>query len=176
MKKTSCWLLLSFFALALAARASVDKEKLKAELVRTEADFFQHALANGFSAGLHAYMADDGFIANSLVLGRDAQAAKLKAEQAKSSAKPNVIRWKPLRADVADSGDLGYTWGVAESGPGKDGPFKPYGIYVTIWKRATDGKWKFVYDSATNLTADRIETFVRENFPAAASIGPTSTK
>ena len=31
--------------------------------------------------------------------------------------------------------------------------FKPYGIYVTIWRRQADGKWKFVYDSATILSA-----------------------
>ena len=98
------------------------------------------------------------------------QGAKVKAEAAK--ARPNVIRWKPLRADVAASGDLGYTWGVAESGPGKTGPFKPYGIYVTIWKRQTDGKWKFVYDAATILTADAVEKFLREKFPSMASPAP----
>ena len=146
---------------------SADQEALKAELVRTEAEFFQHALENGFGPGLHAYMAEDAFIANSLILGRDAQAAKVKAEAGK--ARPNVIRWKPLRADVAASGDLGYTWGVAESGPSKDGPFKPYGIYVTIWKRQADGKWKFVYDSATILTADAVEKFLREKFPEKAT-------
>lgn len=150
------------------AGAAIDKEKLKAELVRTEAEFFQHALERGFSAGLRDYMADDAFIANSLILGRDAQTAKIRAEKDSGKARPNVIRWKPLRADVADSGDLGYTWGAAESGPGKEGPFKPYGIYVTIWKRQPDGKWKFVYDAATILTADAVDKFLRENFPGAA--------
>src|SRR6185503_20100806 len=99
-----CWLL--GFA-AAAANASVDPEKLKEELVRTEAEFFEHALAHGFGAALHAYMAPDGFVANSLILGREAQAAKARADETR--ARPNVIRWKPLRADVAASGDLGYT-------------------------------------------------------------------
>jgi ketosteroid isomerase-like protein len=169
-KKLSC-VLVSFFALALVARAA-DREKLKAELIRTEAEFFRHALEHGFSAGMHAYMADDAFIANSLTLGREAQGAKLNAEKPATKTRANVIRWKPLRADVSESGDLGYTWGVAESGPAKEGPFKPYGIYVTIWKREADGKWKFVYDASTNLSADRVEAFVRERFPSAAAIGP----
>ena len=99
--------------------------------------------------------------------GTNAGGAKVKAEAGK--ARPNVIRWKPLRADVAASGDLGYTWGVAESGPGKEGPFKPYGIYVTIWKRQADGKWKFVYDAATIVAADAVEKFLREKFPAMAA-------
>jgi ketosteroid isomerase-like protein len=168
--------MVSFFALAIGVSAAADKEKLKAELVRTECEFFQHALEHGFTAGLHAYMAEDAFVANSLILGRGAQAAKVKAEKEQAKVRPSVIRWKPLRVDVADSGDLGYTWGVAEAGPTQEGPFKPYGIYVTIWKRASDGTWKFVYDSATNLTAERIEAFVRQNFPAAASIGPGPAK
>ena len=159
--------LVSFSPLHLHA---ADQAALKAELVRTEAEFFQHALEHGFGPGLHAYMAEDAFIANSLILGREAQGAKVKAEAAK--ARPNVIRWKPLRAEVAASGDLGYTWGVAESGPGQAGPFKPYGIYVTIWKRQADGKWKFIYDAATILTAEAVEKFLREKFPAMASSAP----
>ena len=167
--KNAIWPALALCCLLTGvARAAADKEKLKAELVRTEAEFFQHALQHGFSQGLHAYMADDAFIANSLILGRAAQAAKIEAEKDQPK-RTNVIRWKPLRADVSDSGDLGYTWGAAESGPGKDGPFKPYGIYVTIWKRTADGKWKFVYDSATILTADAMEKFLREKFPDAAA-------
>jgi ketosteroid isomerase-like protein len=151
---------------AATANASVDPEKLRDELVRTEAEFFEHALQHGFSHALHAYMAPDGFIANSLILGREAQAAKAKADEGKP--RPNVIRWKPLRADVAASGELGYTWGVAEAGPGIDGPFKPYGIYVTIWQRQPDGKWKFVYDAATILTAEAVEKFMKERFPMMA--------
>jgi len=167
MKMPLPCLLLALWAALPVARAAVDKEKLKAELVRTEAEFFQHALTHGFSQGLRDYMAADAFIANSLILGREAQAAKVAAEKESGKPRPNVIRWKPLRADVSDSGDLGYTWGAAESGPGADGPFKPYGIYVTIWKRQADGKWKFVYDAATILTADAVQKFLGENFPAA---------
>jgi len=160
-------LLIGFGFSVLVACAAPDKETLKQELVRTEAEFFQQALERGFNAGLHAFMAEEAFIANSLTLGRDAQAERLGSEQPRKS-RANIIRWRPLRADVADSGDLGYTWGVAESGATKEGPFKPYGIYVTIWRRQPDGKWKFVYDAATNLAAERIEAFVREHFPDAS--------
>jgi ketosteroid isomerase-like protein len=159
----SVWLLS-----ALVAFGAPDREAAKAELVRTETEFFRVALEESFSAGIHAYMAEDGFVANSLTLTRDAHAARMKAEKAPTKARNNVIRWKPLRAEVAEAGDLGFTWGVAESGPTKDGPFKPYGIYVTIWKRQADGKWKFVYDAATILDAAKIEAFLRENFPEKA--------
>ena len=168
MKPILCALIFCVSTVA-SVTAAIDKEKLRAELVRTEKEFFEYAAANGFSNGLHRYMADDAFIANSLILGRAAQAAKIKAEQEKAVPRTNIIHWKPLRADVSDSGDLGYTWGVAESGPSKDGPFKPYGIYITVWQRQPDGKWRFVYDSATILTAEAVEKFLREQSPALAA-------
>ena len=167
--KIPALLLLCPFVAALAFSPAVqaaDHEAAKAGLVRAEAAFFKHILEHGFGAGLTAFMADDALIANSLTLGRDAQEARAKSDAGRSRG--NVIRWKSLRADVAASGDLGYTWGVAESGPAKDGQFKPYGIYVIIWKRQADGHWKFVYDAATILGADAVEKFLREKFPAAA--------
>jgi ketosteroid isomerase-like protein len=162
--KTMHWV--AFLLMVVVPLAGADREAAKVALVRTEAEFFQHMLEHGFGAGLRAYMADDAMIANSLILGREAQDARVKAESSRS--RNNVIRWKPLRAEVAESGDMGYTWGVAESGPAKEGPYKPYGIYVTIWKREADGKWKFVYDAATILSADAVEKFLREKFPASA--------
>jgi len=175
--KTSRAILLVFASMA-SALAAPDPAVLKAELIRTEAEFFEFALAHSFTEAMHAYMAPDGFVANSLTLGRDAQGERVKAEQVKAPAKhPDVIHWRPLRAEVAASGDLGYTWGVAESGATKEGPFTPYGIYVTIWKRQADGKWKFVYDSATILTAEKIDAFVREHFPKAeATPAPATAK
>jgi ketosteroid isomerase-like protein len=169
--KTSLWWVAVFSSIVAQAPGAPDKEPLRRELMRTESEFFHYALDHGFNEAMHAYMAPDGFIANSLTLGRDVIAQRLAAD---TSAKlhANVIRWRPLRADIAESGDLGYTWGVAESGPAKEGPFKPYGIYVTIWQRQPDGKWKFVYDASTNLAAERIDAFVREHFPAAAPVGP----
>lgn len=61
------------------------------------------------------------------------------------------IRWKPLKADLAQSGELGYTYGTFESrGPGADGKtVTRYGKYVTIWKKQLDGTWKVVVDIGT---------------------------
>ncbi|MDP3070868.1 MAG: nuclear transport factor 2 family protein [Opitutaceae bacterium] len=153
-------------AVAFVPLAAGEQAEPKASLVRAESAFFQHIREHGFGAGLRAFMADDAMIANSLTLGRDAQEARMKGETSRSRG--NVMNWKPLRADVAASGDLGYTWGVAESGPSKEGPFKPYGIYVIIWKRQADGPWKFVYDAATILGAEAVEKFLREKLPQAA--------
>ena len=56
------------------------------------------------------------------------------------------MSWKPSNAQVAASGELGYTFGVYEI---KSSVIDTslFGTYVTIWKKQPDGKWKFVLQS-----------------------------
>ena len=55
-----------------------------------------------------------------------------------------TLTWKPTKAEIAKSGDLGYSFGVYELIT-KDTTLK--GTYVSIWKKQSDGAWKFVLDS-----------------------------
>ena len=54
------------------------------------------------------------------------------------------LTWKPDGGEIATSGDLGFTYGIYKLEM-KDTVLK--GTYVSIWKKQTDGKWKFVLDS-----------------------------
>ena len=54
------------------------------------------------------------------------------------------LTWKPLTGSIASSGELGYTYGVYTVQL-KDTTLK--GTYVSIWKKNTEGKWKFVLDA-----------------------------
>ncbi len=56
------------------------------------------------------------------------------------------MTWKPKGANVAASGDLGYTYGVYEIHTSAQDTVL-YGTYVSIWKKQQNGKWKFVLDS-----------------------------
>lgn len=63
---------------------------------------------------------------------------------------PNlVIRWKPQKASVSASGDLGYTLGTYEiaSGEAQGKHVEATGKYVTIWRKQGDGSWKVAFDS-----------------------------
>ena len=55
-----------------------------------------------------------------------------------------TLTWKPEKAEIARSGDLGFTYGIYELKT-KDTTLK--GTYVSIWKKQNDGEWKFVLDS-----------------------------
>lgn len=54
------------------------------------------------------------------------------------------LTWKPAKAEIAKSGDLGFSFGIYEL-TSKDTVLK--GTYVSIWKKQSDGEWKFVLDS-----------------------------
>ena len=57
-----------------------------------------------------------------------------------------ILKWEPRSGMVAQSGELGYTYGVYALKPsGKDTII--YGNYVSIWKKQSDSSWKFVLDS-----------------------------
>lgn len=55
-----------------------------------------------------------------------------------------VLTWKPEKAVISASGDLGFTYGlwtfVASGDTSK-------GTYLTVWKRDLSGRWKFAADT-----------------------------
>lgn len=54
------------------------------------------------------------------------------------------ISWNPLSSGIASSGDLGYTYGIANSGPEETELEKA--SYLRIWKREADDDWKLVLE------------------------------
>ena len=61
------------------------------------------------------------------------------------------FQWEPEEADIAASGDIGYTIGRYErTVTGPDGTSNTTtGKYVSIWKRQEDGTWKVAVDLGT---------------------------
>ncbi len=59
------------------------------------------------------------------------------------------IAWKPLRAMMSKSGDLGYTVGSYEITRTDEKGTQPAGSgkYVSIWRKQKDGAWKVVLDT-----------------------------
>ena len=59
-----------------------------------------------------------------------------------------ILTWEPLFESIARSGDMGYTYGIFTSRVKATGE-ESRGTYITIWKKQTDGQWKFVLDAGT---------------------------
>ena len=57
-----------------------------------------------------------------------------------------TLTWDPQHAAVAESGELGFTYGVYIMRPMyEDTAF--FGTYTHIWKKQLDGKWKLLLNS-----------------------------
>jgi ketosteroid isomerase-like protein len=125
--------------------AQVDVEAARGELLAADRAFAAASLAKGTRAAYLAYLADDARILRDGLLPIAGRAAIRKAFS--SSQRPELLVWEPLRADVARSGDLGYTYG--RSGVKADGPkgmVGDPGFYVRIWEKQPGGGWKVALD------------------------------
>ena len=57
------------------------------------------------------------------------------------------LEWEATGADVAESGELGYTIGTFELTTEQDGAsMVTVGKYVTVWSKQADGSWKVQVD------------------------------
>ena len=62
------------------------------------------------------------------------------------------LSWEPLHATVAESGDLGYTYGIFKLKRKESGELSE-GTYVSIWVRE-ENSWKWVLDSGNEGLGD----------------------
>jgi ketosteroid isomerase-like protein len=123
----------------------VDRESLKAEIVRTEQNFASLAKEKGVAEAF-GYFADSSAViqrGNGLIIGKDSIRAFYQ-----SRIKPGtILDWAPDFVEVSVAGDLGYTYGkYTISIPDSTGqPVKSSGIFHTVWKKKPDGTWRFVW-------------------------------
>ena len=68
------------------------------------------------------------------------------------SKKTFTETWEPMKADVAQSADLGYTYGSYEMREEISEATRPEkGYYARVWKRDAKGQWKVVFDVTSPL-------------------------
>ncbi|HXM23026.1 MAG TPA: DUF4440 domain-containing protein [Terriglobales bacterium] len=125
-----------------SAAAKADADTLR----QLEADFMKAAADRG-AQGYMSYYAED---AAELPNGEDMLQGKENIAKTMGflDQKDNHLTWTPVHADMAASGDLGYTYGTYEfRSKDKDGkPTVEYGKYASIWKKQKDGSWKVAMD------------------------------
>jgi ketosteroid isomerase-like protein len=79
--------------------------------------------------------------------GREA----MRAHWADALSQKGSVRWQPLEAQTAASGELGYTIGVYQvhALDEKGQKVDRYGKYLTIWRKDKDGQWRVVSDQGS---------------------------
>ena len=124
---------------------------LKASLIRVDEDFARDAAAKGTGRAFIDY-ADE----NVVLLRQNQFPIKGKRElEDHYKGRDTVItplNWRPEKAEVSPDGQLGYTFGNWQySFTDKSGKKSTsYGNYVTIWKKQSDGSWKYVLDGGSD--------------------------
>jgi ketosteroid isomerase-like protein len=149
--KTKMKFLVPAVLLLFSCNAESEKdavEKWKKEIVEVEHNFALMASEEGISIAFLAYAAEDAVLMrnNKLVIGKE-NLSELFESQA-SKANDEKLIWKPDFVDVSTSGDLGYTYGqFTYSFTDSTGTtIESKGVFHTVWKRQTDGSWRFVWD------------------------------
>jgi ketosteroid isomerase-like protein len=122
--------------LASAAPPAADRVR---PVVEAERAFAAEAQRTGAQQAFRHYVDEDA-----ILFTPDPQRAKDWLEA--GHGPKGSLRWWPLYAGIAASGDLGFS-----TGPyfGREGEHPYHGWFFTIWTRKADGSWRWLLDHGT---------------------------
>ncbi len=148
MKNTLILLCIFFFA---CGNKEIEKKNKIEKLMETDRQFSEMAVKNGYPEAFITYAADEVIIMNENsfpLMGKE----EVVDHYTKRKGTKSVLTWYPTKGDIAESDDIGYTFGnwklTAKDSSGKDLIFE--GNYSTVWKKQTDGSWKYVLDCGSS--------------------------
>lgn len=150
-------LLLLLLILGYSCTSSLDSEKSKQELLQVDRDFSKLSKEKGMNKAFIEYLANDGVL---LRPNRMPMTGREKITEWFS--KPDTsfsLTWEPLFADVSESGEMGYTYGIyrVEMDSPEGEPVTTEGTYLSVWKRDKEGHWKFVADTGNQGLGKKVQ-------------------
>ncbi len=122
-------------------------EILKQEIYNVEKDFANMVNNKGIAVAFKHFAGENAVILRNekLIKGKE-EIFKLYSEN--KIYESAQLNWTPDFIEVAQSGELAYTYGkyvfTYIDANGDENTNK--GIFHTVWKKQTDGNWKFVWD------------------------------
>ncbi len=131
--------------LTLLAVIAVAADRDPQPLLQADREFAKATAEKGVD-GWMAYMAPNAVdLTDGPLVGLD----QIRASMTKQFKLPGMkMSWSPLKAELLDSGDVGYTVGRYEVSYLDDNgkPTGRRGSYLTTWQKQKDGSWKVVSD------------------------------
>ena len=134
---------------------NVDLERERAALLEGDREFIRAANSRGASKAFQAHLGDEARLHRDGIFPLTSRAAI----RSFLAQKKFMLSGEPLKAEVAQSNDLGYTYDSYELRP-DDAPqhataATEKGYYVRVWKRdgagGGHGRWKIVLDTTHPL-------------------------
>jgi len=119
-----------------------------ADDVRAADVAFDRAVADHDAEAFKSLIADHAvFLGSGAIRGPEAVAAAWTRFLDPTSG--FSLRWQPVEATAASSGELAFTIGeYTLTAPSDDGPQTQTGRYVTVWEKSDDGRWRVVADGS----------------------------
>ncbi len=116
------------------------REKEMAALVEAERSFSKMSEEKGIREAFLTWLAPDATVFRpEPVPGRPVY-------EKMDPANPAVLTWEPEVAEIAASGELGYTSGPYRLRPERGAEPTGFGHYVSVWKKQADGTWRVFLD------------------------------
>jgi len=114
--------------------------KALASLIEAERAFARTSGEKGIREAFLAWLAPDA------IVFRPGPVEGRPVYEKMDPANPAVLTWEPEFAEIAASGELGYTTGPYEVRPRRGAEPSGFGHYISIWKMQPDGGWKVFLD------------------------------
>lgn len=127
-------------------KAKVSLDLVREELLKVDRSFSAQAKQDGAGKAFSAFSNENVRVhrnGRAPILGANALRAFL-------AEKPFVMSGDPIKSDVAESDDLGYTYGSYELHYANSQETEK-GYYVRTWKRDARGDWRLVFDVTNPL-------------------------
>jgi len=124
-----------------------DAVVLRTTLLLADQGFSKASIARGSAIAL------DEFGADGIRLLRNGSFPIIGKKDAMSilAARPGLLSWDPAKAEVANSGDLGYTYGSYEFKASGTNVATEVGYYMRVWKKQLKGEWKVILEVFNEL-------------------------
>ncbi len=140
---------------------NIEFEKEKEAIKEVDRAFSQLSDDKGNLEAFYGFIADDGIAISGNGRPPANKERYRKLIEYYKENKPSSafeLLWEPLFADIAASGELGYTHGHARwSSTDSNGKTESgYGYYLSIWKKQADGSWQFVFDGGNQSPSRKI--------------------
>ncbi len=137
-------------------------------LAESERAFASASVRNGMREAFLEFLAEDSILFRPRpVAGRQ--------WMLNQPARPGVLAWQPIFAEVAASGDLGYSTGPWEFRQERsDEQPAGQGHFISIWKKQPDGRWKVVLDTGISCPPPAAAFAEWQPAPDGAEVEPAA--
>jgi len=152
MKKLFSILILLFvFLIKTSAQKSIDG------LIQAERNFAAYSVANSTKEAFLKFLDSTGIVFDN---GKPVNGIETWSKRDK---RPGVLNWFPQYAEIAISGDFGYTTGPWTFQPASlSDSVVARGQYTTVWNINNSGMWKFLVDLGVSNTPVNSSTDVKK--------------